>query len=574
MPANSSIVLTNLDFDALKNSFRNYLKSQDRFRDYDFDGSNMSVLLDILAYNTYHNAFYLNMVASEMFIDTAQLRDSVVSHAKELNYTPRSFTSATAEVDILITSDDPDRTALAIPRGTAFTTRVGESTFTFTTDENISLVGAGSFTANSVVIYEGDILTETFGVNHATTQNFILNNLNIDTSSIKVTVMEDGGATIYEYLRASSLFGNDEDSKIFFLQGASNDRFEIVFGDDVIGRKPKDNSTLLVEYRVTNGELPNGATTFRPISTIDSESDIVVTTVTAAHSGTVSEDIESIRFNAPRHFTTQERAVTTEDYENLLRINFPEVNSVTAFGGDEATPPQYGRVFVSVDLEDIDGIPDVKKKQYYDFLKPRSPVATEPVIVDPEYMYISVDTKVKYNINRTALNVEDMRSLVVSALLEFAEANLNDFAKTLRYSRLTRAIDEADDSVISNETEVKAVKVITTTAGLKTLSFGIAIESLRSNEILFDNKRGRLLDDGAGTLVVVAAGTNQKITEVGFVDYTTGLLNFSSFDAIPYLDPSIKLYAVPVSNDISTTKNVVLNIVAEDITVTIERIRE
>lgn len=574
MPANSSIVLTNLDFDALKNSLKAYLKSQDRFKDYDFDGSNMSVLLDVLTYNTYYNGFYLNMIGSEMFLDTAQIRDSVVSHAKELNYTPRSFTSAQAEIDLIIVASDPAKTAITIPRGTAFSTRVDNQSFTFTTDQNISITGSGTFVANSVVIYEGDIITETFSINNSVTQNFILSNENIDTSSINVTILEDGGATVLEYLRAISLFGYDETSEIFFIQGAAGDKFEIVFGDDVIGRKPKDNSTMVVEYRLTNGELPNGASLFSPVAPIDGETNIVIITEQAAHSGTVSEDIDSIRFNAPRHFTTQERAITTEDYENLLRINFPEINAVTAFGGEDLSPPIYGKVFVSVDLNDIDGIPDVKKQQYYDFLKPRCPLSTDPVIVDPEQMFIGVTTTVRYNINLTALNQEDVKSLIISAILNYSNSHLNGFAKTLRFSRLTTAIDDADESVVSNETFVKAIKTLVPPTTQVVVSFGIPIKDLISSEILFNNRRAILKDDGAGTLVVVSAEANQQITQVGQIDYATGSVQLTNFVADAYPSGLIKLFATPVSSDISTNKNVVLNIEASDIQVTIEKIRE
>ena len=573
MPANSSLQLTNLDFDTLKSSLKTYLRAQDRFQDYDFDGANMSVLLDVLCYNTYHNAFYLNMVASEMFLDTAQLKDSVVSHAKELNYLPRSFTSAVASVNLTIVSTDEDKTTLSIPRGTQFSSRVGQQVFSFTTDETISVNGSGTFVANSVLLYEGDIISEGFFVTGETDQTYVLNNQTIDTSSIKVTVIEDSGATVYQYLRATSLFGYDEDSKIFFVQGALNDKYEIVFGDDVIGRKPKTNGTVLVEYRISNGELPNGAFLFRPVGTIDGEANIAVTTVLSAHSGSISETIESIRLNAPRHFTTQERAVTTEDYENLLRINFPEINSVTAFGGEELNPPKYGKVYVSVDLQDIDGIPDVKKDQYYNFLKPRCPVSFDPVIIDPEYMYIGVTTKVKYDITLTALNQEDIRTLIVNAITEFAADNLNDFNKTLRYSRLIRAIDEADDSVISNETVVQAIKLLVPSALNSEIDFGIEIKDLVSTGFTYNGKKSYLKDDGVGTVNIVSVTTDQVITDIGIVNYSTGLVTMPSFVPTDYLGTGIKLYATPVSSDISSAKNVVLNIVSSDIVSTITRTR-
>ena len=423
--ANNSISLVNLDFKDLRGSLKSYLKNQKQFQDYDFEGSNLSVLLDILSYNTYHNAFYLNQVASEQHLDSAQIRDSVVSHAKDLNYTPRSFSSAVATVDIAITSTDANKTSITIPKGTKFSGRVDNDTFTFSTDENIVVSGLLNFLAEDVKIYEGVFLQEAFTSGNPV----VLQNESLDTNSLVVTVVEDNGATVLEYTPAKSLFGLDEDSQVFFIQGAFQNRYEIVFGDGVVGRKPKDNSVILVEYRVSNGELPNGARTFKPMAPIDSETNITVTTIEPAGAGSVAESTESIKFNAPRHFTTQERGVTAEDYEHLLKENFSEVNTATAFGGEDLTPPVYGKVFVSVDLKDLDNLPKSIEDIFYRFLKARSPVSIDPVFVSPEYIYLKVNSTVKYNVNKTSLNENDLRTLVISSIVQYAQDNLNDFAQ-------------------------------------------------------------------------------------------------------------------------------------------------
>jgi len=476
--ANSSIVLTNLDFDTIKSTFKSYLQSQDRFNDYDFDGSNINVLLDVLAYNTYHNAFYLNMVGNEMFLDSAQLRDSVVSHAKELNYVPQSFRSAQANVNINIVSTDTNKRSVVIPKGTTFTSRLLDKNYTFSVDENIIVSeytlssNTISFTGKNITLYEGYYVNDTYTYTYGTPSKLIISNKNVDVSSLSVTVVEDSGASTLVYKRATSMFDLTKDSLVFFVQGAESDSYEIVFGDGVTGRRPKNNSIISIEYRISNGELPNGCNRFTPDSTIQGETNINVTTNSAAAGGNVYETTESIKYNAPRHFTSQERAITTEDYETLLKINFPEINTVTAYGGEDLDPPQFGKVYVSVDLKEVDALPDIKKLEYYRFLKPRSPVSIDPVFVDPEYTYLGVTSKVNYNVNITALTADDIKTIAGSAILLYAENTLNNFNRTFRYSKLIQAIDNSQVSVISNETDITIIKIATPEIG-KFLTFDI-----------------------------------------------------------------------------------------------------
>ena len=626
MAANSSIVLTQLDFDSYKDSLKTFLKSQDRFKDYDFDGSNLSVLLDVLSYNTYQNAFYLNMISNEMFLDSAKLRDSVISHAKELNYLPRSFRSSSAVIQLVITSTDTAKRSIVIPKGTSFTSRVDDFTYNFSTTENYVITNrtpSGSslvYESEPIRVFEGNYLSDTYTVNYDRPLIYKISNKRVDLESLLVTVFEDNGTTVQTYKRATSLFGHDENSKVFFLQPGIGDTYEVVFGDGVVGRKPKNNSACIIEYRTCNGELPNGAFKFINTARIDNETNIVIETITAAADGAVAEDLNSIKYNAPRAFTTQERAVTSEDYENLLKANFPEINAVVAYGGEDATPPQYGRIFLSIDLDEVDGLPKIKEAEYKKFLRSRSSVAIEPLFVSPDYTYLYVNTNIKYNINLTGLNPEDIRTLVIDSILNHASTNLNNFGRTLRYSRFIRDVDAAESSIISNETKIELVKYLTpvlsttvtgsatTTSGsLVSLATSGVVSSGQNVTIDFKNalqndipgkgseyltgdihvvssstftynglSNCRLEDDGDGAMRIVnTSGTNNRtILKIGTVDYDTGIIRINNFNITNYAGTSLKIYAKPRTLDITSTQNVILNILENDVDVAIEQIRD
>ena len=626
MAANSSIVLTQLDFDSYKDSLKTFLKSQDRFKDYDFDGSNLSVLLDVLSYNTYQNAFYLNMVSNEMFLDSAKLRDSVISHAKELNYLPRSFRSSSAVIQLVITSTDTAKRSIVIPKGTSFTSRVDDLTYNFSTTENYVITKrtpSGSnlvYESEPIRVYEGSYLSDTYTINYANPLVYKISNKRVDLESVLVTVFEDNGTTIQTYKRATSLFGHDENAKVFFLQPGIGDTYEVVFGDGVVGRKPKNNSACIIEYRSCNGELPNGAFKFINTARIDNEANIVIETITASADGAVAEDLSSIKYNAPRAFTTQERAVTSEDYENLLKANFPEINAVVAYGGEDANPPQYGRIFLSIDLDEVDGLPKIKEAEYKKFLRSRSSVAIEPLFVSPDYTYLYVNTNIKYNINLTGLNPEDIRTYVIDSILNHASINLNNFGRKLRYSKFIRDVDSAETSIISNETKIELIKYLTpvlsttvtgsatTTSGsLVSLATSGVVSSGQNVTIDFKNplqndipgkgseyltgdihvvssstftynglSNCRLEDNGDGVMRIVnTAGTNNRtILDIGTVDYDTGIIRINNFNITNYTGTSLKIYAKPRTLDITSTQNVILNILENDVDVSIEQIRE
>ena len=593
--ANTSISLVSLDFDSFKQNLKTYLKSTPQFKDYDFEASNISVLLDLLAYNTYNNSFYLNMIASEMFLDSAQIRDSVVSHAKELNYLPRSFRSSKADLEVVINSSDPQKKNITIPKGTGFTSRIGANTFLFTTDQNIVVTSANSTFRTTLSVYEGDFISDRYVYSDRIQNRYTISNKNIDLQSLKVVIVEDQGSVIEEYKRATTLLDLDETSKVYFLQAGVNEKYDVLFGDGIVGKKPKNDSGIILEYRVSSGELPNGCRIFRSAENIDNESNVVVTALSVSTGGAVNETIDSIKFNAPRSFGTQERAVTAEDYENLLKQYFPEINAVSAFGGEEADPPQYGKVFVSVDLQNVDGLPKIKEEEYKRFLRTRSTVSMEPVFVSPDYTYIRVDSNIKYNINKTGLNPEDMKTIVISSILNFASINLNSFAKIFRYSKLISNIDSAEASIVSNETEVELAKYLTpklNTAQKLTVDFKTELaddlppaaadhpagdkHTISSSFFTFNGVRCNLEDDGNGKIKVVTSSSNSHrfVAEVGTVDYAKGRIEIKSFNISSYEGNYLKIYARTRTKDIQSSKNVILNILEPDVNITVEQIRE
>ena len=594
--ANTSINLVDLDFENLKNSFKTYLKSQDMYKDYDFEGSNINILLDVLSYNTYMNAFYLNMIGNEMFLDSAQLRESVISRAKELNYTPRSFQSAQAKVNVSVETDGSVATVV-MPKGTTFNTRIGANTFTFSTNQNMILAGATSTkSSNNIIIYEGQYINDTFVYNTSNTlQKFVLSNPTVDTTSITVTVIENNGADILTYTRATSLFDQQANSQIFFIQAAENEKYEVLFGDGVIGRKPKDNSVIVCDYRITKGELPNGAFKFKSDGSIGGFSNVNITTIVPAYGGSISESVESIKFNAPRYFMTQERAITTADYKNLLKMNFPEINDVSAYGGEEADPPQYGKVYIAVDIKNFEGVPDIKKQQYYDFIKRRCSLSIDPVFIDPDFMFLSINASVNYNINITALNTESIKHLVLSSIVNYNSSKLDTFGGKFRYSNFIKQLDASDKSIVSNDTDVRVMRKFIPNL-FRVVNYDIDFQqplqndfadladvhptnylaAVTSSPFTVDSRSVILEDDGKGNLrlIDIEQTSHKFIANVGVVDYLSGIVKIVGIKIESYEGNVIKVYARTKNKDIISAARTILTINPEDVNLTINSIRE
>jgi len=573
--ANTNIDLVGLDFTSLKNNLKTFLKNNTSFKDLDYEGSNINVLLDVLAYNSYLNAFYTNMVASEMFLDSAQLRDSIVSHAKELNYVPRSFVSAKATVDITITPSG-NTSSVFIRKNTSFTSRVGSNTFTFVTNDSYVTAANGASFVQTLDLYEGSIKTESFVINYSnTSQRFVLSNPTVDTSSLEVIVYEDNGQTTLVYTKAATLYNLDENTRVFFIQPAQNQQYEIIFGDGVFGRKPKDGSTFVVKYRACSGELPNGARVFDINGPIDGHSNVVTVTVNEATGGMVAESIESIRFNAPRSFQAQNRAVTATDYETLLKAQFSDIQSISVFGGEDSDPPQYGKVFISVDVAQADGAPELRMQVNF---------------IDPVFLYASVDTTVQFNVNMTTKTTNDIETSVKAAISNFNITKLSNFKKNLYYSQLTNDIDKADPSIIGNDTVVKMIARVTPRTNVP-FPFSVNINNqvvteegkkievsephyghgLTSTFFTYQGSRCLLVDDSLGNVYIALqeGETIRIIKVVGLIDYQKGRVVIQeSFQIEGYEGNFIEMIFKTVSKNLESKNNVILSIDTLDVNVT------
>lgn len=588
--------LLGLDHETIKAGIRSFLASANSpFKDYDFEGSNMSVFIDMLAYNTGLNAFFTNMVASEAFLDSAQLRSSIVSHAKKLNYLPRSAASATASVRLTFEADSEE--VIVLEKGKSFSTTIRGESFVFTLPDYVTLTSSNGSFSGDLTIYEGIFLSDAYTMRPE--QNMVINNGNADVSSVTVSVLENGSDDAIVYTRAQSLLGLDEFSRVYFLQMYDDTRYEVVFGNGLLGKKPADGSIVTVEYRITRGNEGNGARAFTinftPGGVGTGIENLNVETLSPSTGGSAAEDDESVRFYAPRHFSIQERAVTTQDYELLLRMNYPEINTVTAYGGEELEPPRHGKVYIAVDITGVDGIPDTKKVEYYKFLKVRSPLGIDPIFVDPDFTYFSLSSTVHLNVNTTTLSKENVKSLVIDAITAYNDTYLNDFKSTLRYSKLCEAIDSVLDSVVGNQTSLRVYKRLSPRPGVSyspTIDFALELDStlsrkggsyserervaVRSQDFTYNGEGIRFEDDGNGIirLVRVVNGTVSVIRDVGTVDYSIGRINLTNFQVDAFTGPYLKVYACPADLDVSTGKNTILTTEADEIMVDVVEVRE
>lgn len=586
--------VTDLDFDQIKSGLIEYLKGQEQFKDYNFEGSNMNVLLDILSYNTFQNNFYNNMAISEMFLDSAQLRNSVVSHAKELNYLPRSRSSARAVIDVTLnTFGNPP--FVIIPEKTKVTAVCGNETYTFYNQESVTVFPTnGQYIYRALDIYEGEYITELFDPASNPSQRYLISNENVDLSSVKVRVIENDFTE--EYIYSPDLYNLTSESKVFFIQPYLDDRYEIFFGRDNFGVEPKQGSIIEVEYRITKGEEANGITSFEIKENIEGFEASISLRV-ASRGGADREDLNSIKYFAPKAIQVQERAVVNKDYEILLKRRFPEVRTVAVYGGETLNPPQYGRVVVSVALEDFSNISTNTRERYRKFLKERSALTVEPIVVSAEFAYFDVSTTVSYQTTNTTKSRSDIQALVQSAILNYSDSNLGDFKKTLRFSKLSTNIDVSDESILSNETDIRLILEITPIPDIPdnyALNFdnrlfvqrdqtvlSTSVQSVDtaivSSPFVYQGSNAYLRDNGQGTLDILAnTGTSIQYLQrnVGTVNYVTGLVGLDGFTVDSYVGNSIKFYAKTQNDDIITPREHVSLIRPEDIRISIVSVTE
>ena len=457
--------VTELDFDQVKTNLKTFLKQQTKFQDYDFEGAGLNILLDVLAYNTHYNAYYLNMVANESFLDTAILRDSVVSHAKMLNYVPFSYTSPRAVINLTIDSGTTTPEEVTIPKGYTFESGlIDGSAYTFTTQQQYTATKSGtSFFFENVDIYEGQL--NTFNYTYTEIDNpkgiFIINDTNIDTESISVTVQPNISNTASSiYSKVDDILDITSKSEVFFLQEGRNGNYEVYFGDGVVGKKLQDGAIVSIQYLITKGDIANGADAFIGTQNIGVYSTFTITVVDVAAGGAINESVDSIKFSAAAQYATQNRLVTVKDYESYIKSKYPSVDSLSVWGGEDNIPKVFGKVYIALKPKTNYFISETEKQRIIDeIINPKAIVSVQAEIRDPQFLYILLENSVQYNAKKTALDEQTIKNNIKQAIVLYKTTNLDKFNSTFIQSKLQEIIDATNgNSIIGSETNVKVQK--------------------------------------------------------------------------------------------------------------------
>ena len=581
--------ISQLDFDGIKDNLKTFLTQQDEFTDYDFEGAGMNILLDTLAYNTHYLAYNANMLANEMYLDSADQRSSVVSLAKQVGYTPKSASSSKATIDVVV--NNASGATLTMSRGTQFTTTVDGTNYAFVNNADVSISPVdGVYKFSNLDIFEGTYLNYKYTANTSDTdQRFIIPNDNVDTTTLTVKVQESASdSTTNTYTLASGITALDSTSKVYFLQEVEDGRFEVYFGDGVLGQAIADGNIVILDYITCNRAEPNGATTFTLSGSIGNFSNVTITTVSNAANGDNAESIKSIKYNAPRDYTSQDRAVTAEDYKVLVKSLYANAQSVQVYGGEDAAVPDYGKVYISIKAKSGSNLTEITKTSLVQTLKSYAVASVTPVIIDPETTFITLTTTFKYDSSLTTKDISTLQTNVLNAISIYNTNTLENFTGMFRYSEVLKTIDDADTSILSNITKVKMYKYITPTlsSALKyTLSFnnafynphtehnksGGGIVSSTGFKINDDSSTNEhfLDDDGDGNIrVYYLSGTTRIYTSstYGTINYSTGeiILTSANITSISNVDGAastqIRVTVQPDSNDIVPVRNQVLSI--------------
>jgi hypothetical protein len=545
--------VTQFDFDDVKQNLKTFLRGQTEFTDYDFEGSGMSALLDVLAYNTHYLGFNANMLANEMFLDSASLRSSVVSHAKTLGYLPSSPRASVATVNVMLNTTS--LVSATMPAGTVFTTTVDGTSYQFTTATSVtsSSTGAG-IPFNSVKIYEGTYVTSRYTVNSSDAdQRFLLADSRADTDTLTVKVQTSSSdTTTSTYTLATDITQVTASSKVYFLQEVEAGKFEVYFGDGVIGTALSDNNIVILTYIVSNKAAANGATTFTSSGAIATVNDVSVTTVSSSSAGSERETLKSIKYNAPLDYASQGRCVTAEDYKVYVKKLYPNTQSVQVFGGESGSfdsslgavsTPEYGKVFISIKSTTGLDLTTNEKTQLVTDLAPYTIASTTPVIVDPLTVSLILNTNFKFDSSATTSTAEGLKTAVTNALIAYNSSDLGKFDGIFRHSKVTGVVDDADTSILGNITNVTMGQFFTPTttastaytfffnnalynphsghnasAGGVIASTGFYIDGDSTNERFFD-------DDGEGGLRTYYLSSGTRVYDsasAGTVTYSTG----------------------------------------------------
>ena len=591
------INVTDLDFDGIKNNLKTFLKQQDQLTDYDFEGSTMSTLLDVLAYNTHYNAVYANVLANEMFLDSADLRNSIVSHAKHVGYTPRSATAPVAFLNVTV--NNATGSTLTAARGTTFTTTVDGTSYNYVVRDATTITPTdGVYTFSSLPVYEGTLIDNKYTVDTTNAdQRFLIQNDLADTTSLKVTVQNSSSdSTTSTYTLATDLADITSTSKIYYLEGAEDNQYEVKFGDGILGAALSTGNIVTLSYIVTNAEESNGASSFSLSGTLGGFSNVTITTATNSANGAQPETPDSIRFNAPKQYASQNRTVTTNDYASKVKQIYTNAQSVQVWGGEDNSTPVYGRVYISIKPVSGATLTEAKKTDIITQLKDFNVASVTPVIQDPETTSLRLSVDVKYDAKSTTRSSDSIKALVSSAITTFNTDNLGQFDGLFRHSKFIETINKVDTSILSNITTVKMHKSFTaTTSGATTYtisynnafynphsghnasgggvltSSGFKINGDTTNEYFLD-------EDGAGNVrLYYLVGQTRTYTNntQGTIDYTNGSITLNSLfiTSVSNVDgatsTAVRLTVIPNSVDVIPVRNQVIEIDETNTTVTV-----
>ena len=597
MATNKKLEVTDLDFDDIKTNLKKFLRQQDQFTDYDFEGSAMSSLLDVLAYNTHYNSVYANVLANEMFLDSADLRNSIVSHAKHVGYTPRSATAPYADVNLVV--NNATGGTLTASQGTTFTTTVDGVSYNYLVKEDTTITPvSGVYTFSNLKIYEGTLVNNKYTVDTSdANQRFLIKNDLADTTTLQVKVQNSSTDTsTTTYTKSTDLADVTSTSTVYYLEGAEDSQYEVKFGDGVLGKALSTGNIVTLTYIVTNGPDSNGASSFTLSGTVGGFSDVSLTVNSNSANGADPESPASIRFNAPKQYATQNRAVTTKDYESKVKSIYSNTKSVQVWGGEDNDTPVYGRVYISINPVAGATLTEATKSDIISQLKNFNVASVTPVIEDPETTFITLNTTVRYDAKATIKTADSIKSLVQTAITNFNTDNLQEFDQVFRHSKFIETVNKSDTSILSNITTLKMYKQFTaTTTGSTTYTINFnnafynphsghnassgGILSSTSFKISGDTTNDYFLnDDGEGNvrLYYVAAGVNVYTNStLGTIDYTNGKITLNSLhitsvgDVDGATSTAVRLTVIPNSVDIVPVRNQVIKIDEANTTVTV-----
>jgi len=579
--ASNKLSITDLEFDDIKSNLKTYLSAQSQFQDYDFTGSGMDVLLDVLSYNTHYMGYYANMAVNEMFIDSASLRESVVSHAKHLNVIPNSVTAAEATLSMTFTPTGSP-TSLTIAKNTKFTTSISGVSYTFATTATRSIIPINNvYSITDLKIKEGTILNKKYTVNLSdSTQRFLIPNTNVDTSTLTIQVQNsasDTGVATWTDGNSLDVTTISSTQKVFFLQEVEGGTYEILFGDGAVGKQLADGNIIFIEYMVTGGDVANKASTFTAVGTVAglSSSGYVLTTADAASGGSPIESVTSLKNNAPKLYQAQKRATTKEDYKSILLGERSDIESVTVYGGEDASPAVYGKVYIAVKPKGNTSYSAATKDAIKSsILKKTNVVTVTPELVDPIYYYLLIDTTINYDPVTLLTNEDTLKTLISSSISSYFTTDLQKFDNKFRYSKLAGIIDDTNSSIRNSKTSLKyQMQIAPTTlavAATYTMEFNTTLTKGTLTSTAFTASDGftyTLIDDSIGNVKLVRSTyTSGTITIdvpttymtlvsgseiLGTIDYTTGKVVLNNFTPYTISDGKtyIKMTVTPGTNN-------------------------